>query len=30
MYKYIIVIIDRLSKKYKFIGLDFLEVEVVI
>ena len=30
MYKYIIIIIDRLFKKYKFISLDFLEFKIVI
>ena len=30
VYKYIIVIVDRLSKKHKFIGLDFLKVKAVI
>ena len=29
-YKHIIVIVDRLSKKQKFISLDFLEVEAII
>ena len=30
VYKYIIVIVDRLSKKHKFIGLDSLEVKAVV